>query len=154
MELQKHAEALHRNQRRKIIMDYKETELHEFLKGLFQTMEPNYTVEITHGPQEFGKDLVIVKFDKFSYDAIGVVVKCGNIKAKTLGDVDDLKKRVDEALLKTAEKRFGEIKSQLQQALAHPAKMKSILEDLPISKVFVVLAGEFSNNAQCTAPVN
>ena len=148
MELQRHAEALPINQRRKIIMDYSETELHGFLKELFQAMEPNYTIEITHGTQEFGKDLVIVKSDKFSHEAIGVVVKCGNIKAKTLGDVDSLKKHVDEVLPKTAEKRLGEIKSQLQQALAHPAKMKSILEDLPISKVFVVLAGEFSNNAQ------
>ena len=46
------------------------------------------------------------------------------------------------------EKRLDEIKSQIQQALAHPAEMKSYLEDLPVSKVYVILAGEFSNNAR------
>lgn len=45
-------------------------------------------------------------------------------------------------------KRLDEIKSQIQQALAHPAEMKSYLEDLPVTKVYVVLAGTFSNNAR------
>ena len=47
-------------------MDYQETDLHTFLKELFQAMQPDYTVEITHGAQEFGKDLVIVKVDNFT----------------------------------------------------------------------------------------
>ena len=148
MELKKQAEALTKGQRREIIMDYPETDLHKYLKELFQTMEPNYTVEITHGTQEFGKDLVIVKSDKFTQEVIGVVVKCGNISGKTLGDIDNLKEHVEIALSRGDEKKLQEIESQIKQALAHPAKMKSMLEDLPISKVFVVLAGEFSNNAR------
>ena len=148
MELKKQAETLSKTQRRKIIMDYPETDLHHHLKELFQAMEPNYTVEITHGSQEFGKDLVIVKTDKFTKEVIGVVVKCGDIKGKTLGDIDNLKDRVETALSKGTEKRVREIESQIEQTLAHPAEMKSILENLSVSKVFVVLAGEFSKQAR------
>ena len=75
MDLRTHAEYLPKNLRHRIIMDYKETDLHGFLKELFQSMEPNYMVEITHGTQEFGKDLVIVKSDTFTQEVIGVVVK-------------------------------------------------------------------------------
>ena len=146
--LKTQAERLGQDLRRKIIMDYKETDLHVELKELFQTMQSDYTVEITHGSQEFGKDLVIVKSDKFGNEVVGVVVKCGHIKGKTLGDVDTLKCRVDNVFSKAEEKRMDEIKSQIQQALEHPAEMKSYLEDLPVTKVYVVLAGTFSSNAR------
>ena len=148
MNLRTYAESLAKDLRHQIIMDYKETDLHKFLKELFQSMEPNYTVEITHGMREFGKDLVIVKSDKFTQEVIGVVVKCGHIRGKTRGDVDDLRYHVGKILSKTDEKKLSEIESQVQQALKHPVEMKSRLEDLPVSKIFVVLAGEFSNNAR------
>ena len=144
----KKAESLPKELRRQIIMDYPETDLHKFLKKLFQTMAPNYTVEITHGPQEFGKDLVIVKSDGFAIEVIGIVVKRGNIKGKTLDDVDTLKSRTQTVLSGNGKKKIEEIRSQIEQALSHPAKMKSILEDLPVSKVYVMLAGELSKNAR------
>ena len=148
MNLRKRTEALPKALRRQIIMGYKETDLHTFLKELFQAMQPDYTVEITHGTQEFGKDLVIVKVDNFTKEVIGVVVKRGRINGKTLGDVDGLKSRTKTVLSKGAEKTLGEIRSQIEQALTHPAETKSILEDLPVSKVFVVLVGDFSKNAR------
>ena len=129
-------------------MDYQETELHTFLKELFQSMESDYVVEITHGSNELGKDLVIVRSDNFTVEVIGVVVKCGDIKGRTLGDVDNLKDRVKTVMSKGDEKKLQEIESQINQALEHPAEMKSFLRDLPVSKVFVVLAGEFSNQAR------
>ena len=148
MDWQNKAKTLNRDQRRQIIMEYPETTLHEYLKELFQAMEPNYVVEITHGPNELGKDLVIVKTDNFTQEVIGVVVKRGNIKGRTLGDVDSLKGSVKNELSKGAKKRLEEIKSQSEQALAHPAEMKSSLKNLSVSKVFVVLAGEFSSQGR------
>ena len=148
MKLRKKAEALSKALRRQIIMEYQETDLHTFLKELFQAMQPDYTVEITHGPQEFGKDLVIIKVDNFTKEVIGVVVKRGRINGKTLGDVDGLKSLAKTVLSKGAEKTLEEIRSQIQQALTHPAETKSILADLPVSKVFVVLAGDLSKNAR------
>ena len=148
MDLKDHAKSLSKSQRRQIIMNFRELDLHKFLKELFQAMQPDYTVEITHGNQEYGKDLVIVKTDNFSKDIIGVVVKCGHINGKTLGDVDNLKLRTETVLSQGSEKGIREIKSQIEQALTHPAETKSILEDLPVSKVYVVVAGECSKNAR------
>ena len=39
-------------------------------------------------------------------------------------------------------------KAKFNKPLANPAEMKSYLEDLPVNKVYVVLAGTFSNNAR------
>ncbi|MDE0323504.1 MAG: restriction endonuclease [Candidatus Poribacteria bacterium] len=124
MDLKTQAELLTKDLRRQIIMAYTETNLHKALKELFQKMHPNYTVEITHGPQELGKDLVIIKSDEFGSEVFGVVVKCGHIRGKTAEDVDLLKEHIDNVFSKAEEKRLDEIKSQIQQALAHPAEMK------------------------------
>ena len=148
MDLKKKAQSLPKALRRQIIMDYRETDLHKFLKELFQAMEPDYLVEITHGAREFGKDLVLVKNSGLITHVIGVVVKCGHINGKTLGDVDDLKSRTQAVFSRSTAKRVAEIQSQIEQAKAHPAETKSILEDLPVSTVYVVLAGECSNNAR------
>lgn len=148
MELRERAKTLSEAERCKIIMDYDETDLHKYLKELFHAMEPDYLVEITHGAREFGKDLLIVKADKFSEDIIGVVVKRGHIRGKTLGDVDNLKHRVETPLSGAEKSKLQEIESQVEQALIHPAKTRSIIRDLKVSKVFVILAGEFSNQAQ------
>ena len=142
------AKAIPISQRRRILMEYREPEFHEPLRALFQEMEPNYTVEVTHGAREFGKDLVIVRSDHFKKEAIAVVVKCGDIKGKTSGDVDLLSDRVKAVLSKSHGGKLKDIESQIQQAFEHPAELKSILEDLPISSVYVVLAGEFSNQAR------
>ena len=58
MELQNQAKSLPKAQRSKIILNCIETDLHKHLKELFQNMETDYTVEITHGSSELGKDLV------------------------------------------------------------------------------------------------
>ena len=78
------AKALPFDKRKEIIMSFKETELHDYLKKLFELMEPDYIVEITHGINEYGKDLVIVKKDSFgsenkitiiAYNLRGIVKK-------------------------------------------------------------------------------
>ena len=148
MNLKKKAEALPKTLRKQIIMEFRETDLHKFLKELFQVMETDYTVEITHGTQEFGKDLVMVKNKGLITHVIGIVVKCGNINGKTLGDVDALKSHTKDVLSKGTTIKIEEIRSQIEQAETHPAETKSILEDLPVSTVYVVLAGEFSKNAR------
>jgi len=147
-EIIQQAKALSKEQRKKILMSLKEDELHRHLKELFEAMEPDYTIEITHGPDELGKDLVIVKKDKIGIDVIGVVVKTGDIRAKTVGKVDEVKTQVEKAFSYVAEKKIKDIESQVQQAFVHPAEMKTIFKKLPISKVFIMLAGELSKPAR------
>ncbi|MCJ7498404.1 MAG: hypothetical protein MUO78_09790, partial [candidate division Zixibacteria bacterium] len=69
-EIIQYAKNLSKEERKKILMSFKELELHQHLKELFKAMEPNYTIEITHGAEEFGKDLVIVKEDKISKEVL------------------------------------------------------------------------------------
>lgn len=128
-ELVKKAQAIPTDVRKNILISFSETELHENLKYLFQKMDPNCIVEVTHGASEYGKDLVLVRNDNFGQTVTAVVVKVGDIRAKTLGKVD-------------------EIKSQIDQAVKHPVKLKSVSGYLRVSDIWVVLDGEISNNAQ------
>lgn len=143
-ELIQQAKALSKEERRKILTSFKEVEFHHYLKQLFIAMEPSYLVEITHGSNELGKDLVILKRDKFTIDVIGVVVKCGDIRAKTAGDVDELKSTIKGVLSSDARRSLQEIESQVEQALEHPAELKSTFPKLTVTKVFVVLVGDIS----------
>lgn len=147
-EIIRQAKALFKEKRKQTLMSFKEVEMHKHLKELFQAMEPNHTIEITHEPRELGKDLVIVKKDKLSIDVIGVIVKMGDIRAKTLGEVDALKAQVKTVFSKGMDKKIKEIKSQVAQAHAHPAEMRTIFEELKICRAFVVLVGELSKLAR------
>ncbi len=147
-ELTRQAKSLPRETRKEVLMAFRETELHKQLKELFGNMQPDYTVEVTHGAEELGKDLVVVKKDEFTLEVIGVVVKKGHIRGQTVGEVDEVKARLKRVLPGRKKSKIDEIESQVEQALAHPAKMKQIFATLPVSKVFVVLAGDLSNQAR------
>lgn len=142
------ARALPKEKRKEILMSFKEPELHTYLKELLERMEPNYTIEITHQSDELGKDLVIVKKDKISIDVIGVVVKVGDIRAKTVGRVDEIKTQVTTIFSCGTEKKVKNIESQVEQAFAHPAEMRTIFDELTVSKVLILLAGGISNQAR------
>lgn len=127
-ELKRQAQNLPMAERESRLLSLKETELHSYLKELFGRMDPHSLIEITHGADEFGKDLVMVRDDPFERRVIGIIVKIGDIRAKTLKKVD-------------------EIMSQCNQAFSNPAQLKSINDRLPVSTVWVVLAGKISRQA-------
>ncbi len=126
--IRQQARALSREARKGILMSFKEVDLHPLLKSLLSEMDPDSLVEITHGHDEYGKDLVMVKDDPFGRTVTAIVVKTGDIRAKTLGKID-------------------QVKSQVDQATTHPARLRAIAGPLPVSAVWVVLAGELSNQA-------
>ena len=94
-ELVLRAKAIPKDRRADIIKSIKETDLHNHLKELFGHMQPDYLIENTHGVRERGKDLVIVREDGITREVIGIVVKCGDIAAKTAGDVDEVIEHVE-----------------------------------------------------------
>lgn len=147
-EIVQRAKSIPKEQRKEVLASIPEVELHRHLKELFLRMEPDYLVEITHGTDEYGKDLVIVKKDKFGTNTIGVVVKRGDVKGTTLGEVDDIKAKVKKVFSAKEERTLREISSQVEQATAKPAEVKSVYLPLPISELFVVLAGDISSNAR------
>lgn len=147
-EISQKAKTISRRERKDIIRSFKETKLHNHLKRLFEAMESNYHVEITHGPRELGKDLVIVHKDTITTNVIGVLVKRGKIVGKTLGEVDDLKNRIEKAFPEKFSKKMDEIESQVQQAIEHPADLKEIFRSLPLSKLIIIVTGEISRTAK------
>jgi|WetSurMetagenome_2_1015567.scaffolds.fasta_scaffold00036_53 hypothetical protein len=134
--------------RKKGIASLKEVEMHSNLKTLFQNMEPSYQVEITHQAGELGKDLVIVKKDKLTSDAIAVIVKCGDIRGKTAGDVDDVTRSIENILGSKEKKVLSEIESQIRQAVSHPAEIKTDYSTLFISKIIIVIVGEIGSHVR------
>ncbi|MEI8014120.1 MAG: restriction endonuclease [Nitrospira sp.] len=157
-ELVQYAKALTYETRLSILMAFPEAKLHKHVKALFERMEPSYSTAITYGANEHGKDLVIVKRDNIGIDVTAVVVKCWPITEITAGAVDQLKKEVTDILKAGASKKFQEVESLVGHALEHPAEAETIFKDLPVNKIMVIVAGEFSLQARkqlvADAPIN
>ncbi len=128
MDISGMARTLYKKIRGEILMSFQEKDLHKHLKALLDKMDPNAIVEITHGQQEYGKDLVMVREDQFGRVTIGLIVQMGHIRGDTLGKVD-------------------KIISQVRQTFDHRVRLKAIAEELSISEAWVILAGVLSVNA-------
>src|SRR5882672_10456081 len=138
-QLKSEARALPKEERKRLLAEIPETDLHGYLAQLFRAMHAEYWVEVTHGSDEFGKDLVVIRNDPLSPDVIGVVVKRGDIRARTAGDVDNVKQRVELVLTGKGERITSEILSQIGQAKDHPATLKAYVKKLKANKVIVIL---------------
>lgn len=129
-ELVQQAKILPMEKRVGVLTSFKETEFHSPLKKLLERIEPDNYIEITHGAQEQGNDLVIIRKDRYFGDSIiGVIVKSGKIGGRTKGRVD-------------------EIKSQIDQSLTSHMRLKGVVKPLFISEIWVIVAGEISGRAQ------
>ena len=96
-------------------------------------MDTDSRCEITHGRDEYGRDIVLRRSSPFGNEYIAIVVKRGNsngtISGRTSGPVD-------------------EIISQANQSLAHPCQLKDIeISETPITAVWVMFFGRLSGNA-------
>jgi GTPase SAR1 family protein len=146
-ELVQYAKALPHETRLSILMAFPEAKLHKHVKALFEHMEPSYSTVITDGVNGHGKDLVIVKKDNLGIDVTAVIVKCWPITEITAGAVDQLKREITDILKAGASKKFQEVESLVGHALEHPAEVETIFLDLPVNKIMVIVAGEFSRQA-------
>lgn len=136
-------------ERKDIICNMDEAkELIPALVKLFQFMEPKYPVIKTHGVSEYGKDIVIIKKDKMGETVIAVIVKRGKISGKTSGDTDDIKNKIKTIFSSKENKTLSEIKSQIEQADTIPADLPILYDKIKVNEVWIVLAGELSNNAK------
>jgi GTPase SAR1 family protein len=133
-----------------ILMNYKEVEIHKVLKTLFSKMQQEYVVEITHGSNEFGKDLILIKSDRLLRHVTAVIVKVGHVGGKTADDVDEIENKINKACKETDKltRIEEELISQIRQASDVPAESKFIFNKLPIDRIFVVIVGTISGNAR------
>ncbi len=147
-EISQKAKTISLIERKNIIRSFKETDLHNYLKSLFESMESDYYVEITHGSNELGNDLVMVKKDTITTNVIGVIVKRGDITGKTLGEVDELCNSIKQVFTKKSSQEIRQIKSQVKQAITHPADLKEIYPSMQILKLIIIVTGRISRNAK------
>src|SRR6056297_2293884 len=119
-ETRRQAKILTREEKKQVLFSLKETQLHGNLKKLLEKMQENYNIEITHGMNELGKDLVIIKKDKMDIEAIAVVVKMGKISGKTSGEIDEIKNKTEKIFKHKHEMK--DVVSQVKQAMSHPAE--------------------------------
>jgi len=121
-----------KDERYRRITSRSEKDLYEPIAQLIRSMMPEAHVEITHGPEEKGKDLVVIFNDKFRERNIGVIVKRGKdgkITGQTSGVVD-------------------EIISQCRQAFAHQSRLKMVAKPVSIDEIWIVVAASLSRGAQ------
>lgn len=118
------------DKRKAVIQSFKSKEIafHKQLKELFSAMEPSKETVITHGPSEYGKDLVVISRDSISSTARAVIVKCEGVTGKANGPIDT-------------------IKSQIDMTFRHPYNPTG-KEPVPTVEALVVICGSISNNAK------
>lgn len=119
---------LSENTKGDILRGINEATLRGGVKELLQKMEPSSYVEIYHGQDEYGKDLVMIRKSPFGDESVGIVVVRGNIRTRSSGLID-------------------KIKSQVEQCFLHPAFLKTVKGPVNISSVWVMVAGMLSKGA-------
>ena len=126
------ARSIPREQRGKYLCEILETDLHRHLVSLFTRAEEKVRAEITHGPDEYGRDIVLRRQDPYGEEYLGVVVKRSPYKklsGRQAGPIDELI-------------------SQAKQAVTHKCLLKEISsETVDISTVWIAFFGRMSNNA-------
>ena len=131
--LSQKALAIPPNVRQSFLLKIPETELHVHLCRLLENMQTGNRCEITHGRDEYGRDIVLRRSSPFGDEYIAIVVKRGDsrgkISGRTTGPVD-------------------EMISQANQSIAHPCILKEIeISEIQITGVWVMFFGRLTGNA-------
>ena len=119
--------------RQSYLLNIPEKELYPHICRLLENMESGAACEITHGRDEYGRDIILRRSSPFGYEYVAIVVKRGDAKGKvsgrTAGPVD-------------------EIISQANQSIAHPCLLKEIeVSRVQIGGVWVMFFGNLTGNA-------
>ena len=119
--------------RQSYLLGIAEVELHGHVCRLLENMDSGAKCEITHGRDEYGRDVVLRRTSPFGHEYIAVVVKRGDtggkISGRTAGPID-------------------EIISQANQSVAHPCFLKEIeIAKVEIGAVMVMFFGRLTGNA-------
>lgn len=122
---------LSNSQKKEILQQYKELEMHKELKVLFEKMHPHDTsVYITHGKDEMGRDLIISEEKPLGTENTAVVVKMDKLSGSA------------------SDKTLFEICTQINQCFEVSKAVKDQLQPLKTDKVLVCIFGEISNKGQ------
>ena len=110
-----------------------ETDLHAHICRLLENMEAGARCEITHGRDEYGRDIVLRRSSPFGHEYVAIVVKRGDSKGKISG---------------RSAGAVDEIISQANQSVAHSCELKEIeISRVQIGGVWVMFFGNLTSNA-------
>lgn len=119
------------SQKKDILRNMREIDMHKELVILFENMYGDKTkVHNTHGTDEFGRDVIICQSDPIKDINTAVVVKMDKLSGQSL------------------DKPILDIIGQVQQCFEIDIKAKDSFNKIPIDKVFIIVIGEISNNAE------
>ena len=127
------ASAIPFNVRESYLLNIPEVELHSHICRLLENMEMDARCEITHGRDEYGRDIVLRRSSEFGEEYIGIVVKRGPASGKISGRSDG---PVDEVI------------SQARQSVTHECLLKEIeIARVQIGGAWVMFFGKLTDNA-------
>ena len=119
--------------RQSYLLGILETDLYAHICRLLENMETGTRCEITHGRDEYGRDIVLRRSSPFGYEYVAIVVKRGDSKGKISG---------------RSAGAVDEIISQANQSVAHPCALKEIeISRVQIGGVWVMFFGNLTSNA-------
>ena len=119
--------------RRHYLLGIPEIDLHFYLCRLLENMETGSKCEITHGRDEYGRDLVLRRSSSFGEEYIAIIVKRGDKRGKITGRTDG---PVDEVI------------SQAKQSVAHRCHLKEMeVSVVTIGGAWVMFFGTLTGNA-------
>jgi hypothetical protein len=124
-----YAAAVAPRERKGILRSLSEADLRRALVELLVRMLPSADTHLTHGPYEFGKDLVAVVERPYGLEAFALVVKAEKLTGESAGPVDD-------------------VLSQTREAFEIPAEVPTRLEPFPVSEVWIVVSDTISRPAR------
>jgi len=133
LELVKEARQMPYDLKKEYLLKQEETTLHKLILSLMNRLGENFSAEITHGRDEYGRDLVVKQRDPLGNQYIGVIVKKGNSKGDLTGET-------------TGE--IDQIISQAKQALYHPCPLHELEAGVvKINQIWVFFIGRFTSSA-------
>ena len=119
--------------RQSYLLGISEIQLHSQICRLLENMESEARCEITHGRDEYGRDIVLRRSSPFGHEYIAIVVKRGDKRGKITG--------------RTA-REVDEVISQVKQSVAHLCYLKVIdISPVNIKGVWVLFFGNLTDGA-------
>ena len=125
--------AIPANVRQSFLQSIPEVQLHHHICNLLENMQDDVKSEVTHGTDEYGRDIVLRRSSPFGAEYIAIVVKRTDPGAKITGKSDG---PVDQII------------SQISQSTKHRCQLKQIeIKEVSIGAVWVMFFGHFTSNA-------
>ena len=124
-----YAKALAPALRKAAIAALTEPELRVALVELFSRVLPDAHVYLTHGSEEQGKDITILRTQPFGEEVFGLVVKAGKLTGEANGPIDT-------------------VKSQAEMAYQIPAQVPGRVDRPAVTAVWILASGNMTNRAR------